>query len=426
MTNESSPTPAGSSRFPWVWLAGVFVVVLGIVAGAVAIDVSGSSGTASASPSGSVAPSEVALASATPTLATTPAPTPTGTAQPTPSPSPTLVAAPLTGLLVTPKAAQQHPIAVMIDDHVLARPQAGFNAASIVWQAPAEGGIPRYMLIFQDQVPASVGPVRSSREYFIEWATEWNAMYVHAGGSSQALATLAAKGHGQWVWNADDFRWEGKYLFRVHEVKVLGGATYPLVPPHNVYTDGVHLRQLAAKIGAADGPLSAHWAFGPDAPLSYRPSGTRITVAYPYEAIQYRYDRATNTYRRYIKPPWGGDFKPQIDAADGRQVAPTNVVILRMGFGPLYPVGTDPHHRLEANDVGHGVAWISSNGVTVKGTWRKASVTAPTLLFGPDGQPISLAPGQTFVQVMQLSDLVTIKAGTVVRSAPMGAMPDPR
>ena len=422
----TAPTPTGDAARPAFSraLAGLVVTLVmaaGVVLAAILVG-SAPSGSAAPSPSPS-GPAPTAVES-TPTLSPTATPSPEPT--PTPVPPPELVPSALTGLLVTEEAAIRHPIAVMIDDHAGARPQSGFNAASIVWQAPAEGGIPRYMLIFQDRIPTKVGPIRSSREYFIEWATEWNAMYVHAGGSSQALATLAAKGHGQWVWNADDFRWEGKYLFRVHEVKVLGGATYPLVPPHNVYTDGVHLRQLAAKIGAADGPLSAHWAFGPDAPLSYRPSGTRITVAYPYEAIQYRYDRATNTYRRYIKPPWGGDFKPQIDAADGRQVAPTNVVILRMGFGPLYPVGTDPHHRLEANDVGHGVAWISSNGVTVKGTWRKASVTAPTLLFGPDGQPISLAPGQTFVQVMQLSDLVTIKAGTVVRSAPMGAMPDPR
>jgi len=66
------------------------------------------------------------------------------------------VAGPLTGLLVSPEAALQHPIAVMVDDHADARPQSGFNAASIVWHAPAEGGVPRYMMIFQDQIPAGV------------------------------------------------------------------------------------------------------------------------------------------------------------------------------------------------------------------------------------------------------------------------------
>jgi hypothetical protein len=404
-----TPSPAGARPAVRRALAGLAIILLVGVGVAVAVLVGSSAGAASRpSPAPSAEPTPSATA-----VPATPPPTPVPTPLPTPEPTPTLVPAALTGRLVTEQVALQHPIAVMIDDHVGARPQSGLNAASIVWQAPAEGGIPRYMLIFQDQIPAKVGPVRSSREYFIEWAAEWNAMYVHAGGSFQALDTLVRHGNGQWVWNADEFRWEGTYLFRVHEVKVLGGPTYPLVRPHNVYTDGAHLRKLAARIGADDGPLTAAWTFGLGALPVERPTGTRITVAYPYEAIQYRYDPTTNTYFRYIKSPYGGAFQAQIDAADGKQVAPRNVVVLQMSFAPLLVNGhPDTHHRLEAKDVGHGVAWISTNGVTVKGTWRKASVTAPTLLFGPGGKPITLTAGQTFIQVMQRSDLVTIKPGT--------------
>lgn len=386
-------------------IAGVLVTLVigvGVIGGAlIAAGAGNQPAGATASPSSPVA-----------SLPAGPSPTPAGptpTLEPTPEPTPTLVESALTGLLVSPEAAIRHPIAVMIDDHVDARPQSGFNAAAVVWQAPAEGGIPRYMLIFQDQVPAGVGPVRSSRQYFIEWAAEWRAMYVHAGGSPQALQTLAQFGRGQYVWNADDFRWEGTYLWRVH------GDRFA---PHNVYSDGAHLRKLAARLGAKDGPLTAAWAFGDDAGLAGRPVGTRITVVYPYEAIQYRYDPRTNTYRRYIRAPLGGPFKLQKDAADGKAVAPKNVVILRMSFGPLND-GHPEKHRLEARDVGHGVAWISTNGVTVKGTWRKASIKAPTLLFGPDGRPITLTAGQTFVQVMKLEDSVTIKAGVVAPPAPV-------
>src|SRR5262249_35860569 len=153
-----------------------------------------------------------------------------------------------------------------------------------------EGGVPRYMLIFQDEIPAGVGPIRSSREYYIEWAAEWNAMYVHHGGSPQALATLRAKGHGQWVWNADGSRWSPTYLWRVPERRA----------PHNVYTDGEHLRALAAKIGADDGPLTPAWQFAPDANTFLRPVGGSVTVTYPYETITYRYDHQTNRYVRYI------------------------------------------------------------------------------------------------------------------------------
>jgi hypothetical protein len=420
-TESPGGAPAApAARRALVALGVTLVVALGVVVGAAVV------GTAPAG-AGRPSSSPIATLAATATVPVAPTLPPTvgPSAAPSPEPTPALVPSALTGLLVTEEAAIRHPVAVMIDDHAGARPQSGFNAASIVWQAPAEGGIPRYMLIFQDQIPGNVGPVRSSRQYFIEWAAEWRAMYVHAGGSAQALATLAQYGHGQYVWNADNFRWEGTYLFRVNQVKVFDGPTYPLVRPHNVYTDGPHLRQLAAQIGAVDGPLTPAWTFGVDIAPRYRPVGARITVAYAYEAIQYRYDATTNTYRRYIKPPLGGPFQPQIDAADGKQVAPKNVVVLQMAFGPLYPVGTDPHHRLEARDVGHGVAWISTDGITVKGTWRKASITAPTLLYGPNGQPITFTAGQTFVQVMRIGDLVQVQPGARKAVPPMGAMPNP-
>jgi hypothetical protein len=380
--------------------------LLGVAIVALAIGIawrSGSPAITGAAATGSPGPlPSIVTATPTPVPATLP---------PTPVPTPVLVPAPLTGLLVSPEAAAQHPIAVMVDDHLEARPQSGFNAASVVWQAPAEGGIPRYMLIFQDTIPAGVGPVRSSREYYIEWAAEWNALYVHAGGSPQALATLAAKGHGQWVYNGEYFRYGaegGGYLWRVKN----------RIAPHNVYSDGAHLRALEAKLGAADGPIEPAWTFAPDASPDVRPDGGTITVVYPYESIRYRYDAATNTYLRFTKQTAStGAYKAEIDAADKVQVAPKNVVILRMFFGPLSDSNPDKH-RLEAHDVGHGQAWISTNGQTVKGTWSKASETAPTLLFGPDGKPITLTAGQTFVQVIPLTYTYSIHDGAVPTAAP--------
>jgi hypothetical protein len=135
--------------------------------------------------------------------------------------------------------------------------------------------------------------------------------------------------------------------------------------------------------------------------------GGTITVTYPYETITYRYDAATNRYVRYINR----SATPQIDRNDGQIVAPANVVILRMAFGPLND-GHPTKHRLEARDVGTGRAWISTNGVTVKGTWKKKSPTAPTLLFGPDGKKVTLTAGQTFVQVLPLGYTLKIEPGT--------------
>jgi hypothetical protein len=67
-----------------------------------------------------------------------------------------------------------------------------------------------------------------------------------------------------------------------------------------------------------------------------------------------------------------------------------------------------------------GTAWIATNGRTVKGTWTKASVTEPTLFFGPDGKPASLTIGQTFIQVMPVGTKVTIADGAAPVLPPVG------
>ena len=392
-----SRAPARSPlRRGLIGLIGIVIAILAILAaGQLGTLFPGGAAAATGTPGPSPAPSQTQVA-ATPSGTPTNSPSPSGTPTPTQPPLPVLVPAPLTGLLVTLEAAARHPIAVMIDDQADARPQSGFNSAAIVWHAPAEGGIPRYMLVFQDTIPEGVGPVRSAREYYVEWAAEWRAMYVHAGGSPQALDTLAAKGHGAWVYNADQFRWGGRYLWR----------TTDRFAPHNVYSDGDHLRALARRLGARDGPMEPVWTFAPDATRDQRPRGGTIRVDYPYETITYRYDANSNTYIRSIN----GSKKPQRDRAGGEVVAPKNVIILRMSFGPLND-GHPQKHRLEARNVGKGVAYIATNGHTVKGQWRKASPTAPTLLFGPDGKPITLTAGQTYIQVIPLNYTFAIKDG---------------
>ncbi|MBI2763951.1 MAG: DUF3048 domain-containing protein [Chloroflexi bacterium] len=394
----TKPAPGLTRRAAWPVLVGGLVIAAIAVGAGAGLLLAGSLGSASATAGPSPLAPSASRESADPSpseptsAARTPAPTSS------PQPTPVLVAAPLTGLPVLETSARQHPIAVMIDDLRAARPQSGFNAAAQVWQAPAEGGIPRYMMIFQDTLPVSVGPVRSARQYFIEWAAEWKALYVHVGGSGQAMSTLAGVGRGQWVYNADGFRFEGTGMSRIKE----------RAAPHNVYSDAGRLRAMAATVGANDGPLTPVWAFGGPTPLDSRPGGTTITIDYPYETITYRYNPGTDRYVRYVDR----SSTPQVDAADGQPIAPTNVVILRMRFGPLND-GHPEKNRLEAQDVGSGEAIISTGGRIIHGTWSKASETAPTLLFGPDGAAATLAAGQTYVQVIALSYAYSIVEGTL-------------
>jgi hypothetical protein len=283
-------------------------------------------------------------------------------------------------MLVDPKLAARHPIAVMVDDHWDARPQSGFTQASIVWQAPAEGGIPRYMMIFAEGDSKSVGPVRSARLYFVQWASEWKAVYAHAGGSPQALALLRAKGQGQVVYNADEFRWAGTFW-----------RTKDRFAPHNLYTDGRHLRALAKSLGATAAPAKAAWQFADDAALAARPAGAKIDITYPHNSIGYRYDRNSNTWLRLV----GG--KPQVDRANKQQVAPKNVVIMQVRFAVSSSL---QHGRLEAGNIGSGPAWIATNGTITSGTWKKSSATAFTRFYDRAGKQIVFTRGQTFIQAI--------------------------
>jgi hypothetical protein len=375
--------------------------------------------TALGSPAASVPPSPIAQtpsstptntassvpsATAAPTASASPTPLPT----PTPVPTPITVPAPLTGRPVSPAVAKRHPIAVMIDDLAAARPQSGLSQASVVWQAPAEGGIPRYMAIFQDTLPKDIGPVRSSRYYYIAWAAEWRAVYAHAGGSPQAKATLAAKGRGQYVYNIDEFRYSGTF----HRIT-------SRFAPHNLYTSGTKLRAAGKHQGAKDKAYTAAWKFAPDASLDARPYGGTITVQYPYNTIKYAYDRKTNTYLRSVT----GE-KKQTDKGTGVRIAPKNVVVMRMRFGPLND-GHPGAPRLEATVVGSGPAWIFTNGRTIKGTWKKTAMTKPTRFYDAKGNQVTLTIGQTFVQVIPGNYPFSYKAGSNTPPASATSSPAP-
>ena len=389
-------------------LAVVIIMIVGVAAGV---------GAASliASPAGSPSPG-VALASLTPTTAATATAAPTATPEPTPSPTPTpiptptpvptptpkptprIVPAPLTGMPVTEAVAKRPVIAVMIDDQFLARPQSGLSQASVVWQAPAEGGIPRYMALFQDTDPKSVGPVRSSRLYFIAWAAEWQAVYVHAGGSPQALALLSSsKGKGKVVYNADEFRYEGRYLYRIKTRSA----------PHNVYSDAKKIRALVKAVGAKPRDYTAAWQFAPDAPLAERPQGSKLAIPYLANKISLRL-RPRHEHLAAVGLRRGQAGRRRDQAADRPQERRRSC---SMSFAPLND--GSKKHRLEAKFTGKGTAWIATNGKTVKGTWRKASMTAPTKFYLPDGTQATLTMGQTFVQVVPLGTKITVKNGAV-------------
>ncbi len=400
------------------------LTVVGLTIGAAVVVVGGAllASGALRPPGTSTAPSLVAVvspsataASASPTATTPPTASPVPTPSPTPTPPP--VAATTDGVWLPASQAAlatRHPFAVMIDDQAQARPQSGLASANIVWQAPAEGGIPRYMAIFQTTDAPAIGPVRSSRLYFVAWATEWKAMYVHVGGAPNALAYLHANA-GKTIYDADEFRWGGAagYLWRITT----------RFAPHNVYTSTAKMDLLETRLKATAPQTASPYTFKDDALPSQRPVSGSIVVPYLANRISYTYDPATNHYRRAVT-----GAKVQVDAGTNQPVAPANVVVLMMSVGPLVNApgaGTNQEkHRLELGYVGHGNALVFNDGRVVKAIWSKASMTAPTLLkyaSGPQaGQPVPLVRGQIFFQVVATGTAITYKIGSLPPPPPPG------
>ena len=330
---------------------------------------------------------------------------PSAAASSSPGPSPSFEAyEDLSGVPTTNKLAHRYPIAVMIDDSPPARQQAGLSFASIVWQAPAEGGIPRYMAIFQSGTPPRIGPVRSARLYFVRWAAEWKSVYLHAGGPPPLRTFLA--GRQTLVLDVN-----GRATSRLHFRSA----------PHNLYTEGPRLRRFAErnKHITADS-----LAYDPTAPGRLQPfadsaleadrgpDGGTIAVTYTSEKVIYLYDRVSNTWLRSV------DGREQHDALDtanpgngtigaGPRIAPTTVVVMVVPIRRSEAIEGPALGRLEADSLGSNTAWVFADGRVTKGTWRKRTPDDRTRFLDAAGHEIVFPRGQVFIQAVPASSAAT-------------------
>lgn len=338
-------------------------------------------------------PEPTPAVTASPTVAPTPTPTaaPTPTPVPTPTPTPAVVSD-LTGLPADPAVAHRLPLAVMIDDNRIARPQSGFNAASIVYQAPADGGETRYMLVFQAEDSPDIGPVRSCRIYFAHWAAEVKAAISHYGGDRKCR-TYVKWQKGKTIWSVDGI---GPGNPAYHRIRTR-------FAPHNAYTSSAELRRVAEKLGAPKTIVAdvyqRPWAF-PSAPET-RPASQQIAMRYRTGLVAYVYDPASNLYTRWL------DGKRQVDPADGKVVTTTNVVVLFQRF--RIDTQVEPGHaRPDVRSIGTGTAWVFREGRRTVGQWRKIDAAGPTRLFDENGREIALVRGRTFIQSVPLDTKVSV------------------
>ncbi len=340
-----------------------------------ALLLTGCSEKAPAQAAASVAATAATAPAITPSATPTPVPTPVPTPTPEPTPPPT------EDVTFIPPNPDIRPVAVMIDnqgDRPL--PQAGIRQAQIVYEILTEYRITRYLAFFWEGMPEMVGPVRSSRHYFLDWAMEYDAVYVHYGYSPQAMKDIPRLKiqninglvHGEAFWDTDPDagNWQDSFTSATRvaaQIETRGLRTEP----------------------AKRFPFTYHDRF--TVPAGGTPA-TQIALTYGKGfTAGYAYDDKTGLYARTR------NGAAQMERNTALQVTPRNLVIQVVSSAPI---PGDKESRIDMKTVGKGIGWLATAGKTWEITWEKTARDAQTIYRLADGSEMILNPGQTWIQVI--------------------------
>jgi hypothetical protein len=367
------------------------VVIAAIVGGLLLVNASNGTPQATASP---IAEASVVLPTESPTPEITPSPTPYMSPTPTPMPS-GWAYSDLDGVAAPSGMAHRIPIAVMIDDQVAARPQSGVSSASIVYQAPADGDQDRYMLVFQEGVATSVGPVRSTRTYYVTWASEYHAVLGHFGGDSISLKVLLpAAQKAKTIYNMDSLKYHQDCPY--HRIK-----TRPA--PHNAYTTSQLMWECAGYLKYPQTiQTTVNRPFRDNTPTAQLPASQVISIVYRTGKVGYEFNRPSDSYLRLVSG------KYEIDPATGGHVHASDIIVMYQTKS-ISPYSEAGHSRPDIATVGSGKALIFQEGKEIVGTWKKKNSSALTRFYDQAGNEIPLVRGEIFIQSIPTSYAVTVK-----------------
>ena len=278
----------------------------------------------------------------------------------------------LNGIEVASKADLSKPVtAIMIENSPDARPHSGLKQAEVVYEAIAEGGITRFLTIFQQHKPQLIGPVRSLRMYYVDWLAPYQASVAHVGGSHASLQEIR---NGKYR-DIDQF-FNGSSYWRANDRR----------PPHNVYTSFEKLDALNAGKGYKSSQFTSFARA--DGKASDKPNAVNIDINFSssWYNTHYDYDKASNTYLRSI----GGQASN--DREEGR-LAPSVVIALHVNETTVMEDGW----RQSIVTTGTGTATVFQNGTAAEYTWRKNDRFSPLELIDAAGKPVALNRGQTWI-----------------------------
>lgn len=276
-------------------------------------------------------------------------------------------------------------IAVMLDNHPDARYQAGLKDADLVFEMPVEGSFTRYMALFQSSYPDVVGSVRSAREQFLDRLLEFDAVYMHFGGSEPADKRIASQGYetvdgmviGSQYWRNND---TGK------------------VAPHNAYTNLVKAQDYVKKMGWHEDAQFENYYFNKTAK---KPGGEKahevIIDINSSNQTSYVFLPEKNVYERYK------NRDKDLDENTQSPIEVSNIIVQNA----KYYVYAATWQKVE--QITEGTGYYISMGEMVPITWKKTSAESLTRYFTEDGKELILNPGQTWIQIVNIGVKPQIK-----------------
>lgn len=284
------------------------------------------------------------------------------------------------------------PIAVMIDNHKEALPQAGLNDAYITYEMIVEGGETRLMALFKGKNLERIGPIRSSRHYFLDYALENDAIYVHYGWSPQAQVDIPKLGVNNI--NGITAGQSASTFWRVTEKQI----------PHNVVTKMSNIIEMAKtrNYSTSSNKESILNYITEEINLNDGIKATNVSIPYSTSNIvKYIYDSQTKKYTRYSKDAL------QIDWVTKQNIATKNIIITFIKNTTLNDGENKDRQTLD--NIGTRDGYYITNGKAIKIKCKKDSRASQTIYEDLQGNEIKVNDGNTFIQICPIDSKVTFE-----------------
>ena len=265
---------------------------------------------------------------------------------------------------------------VMIDNHVDARPSVGLAKAGLIYETIVESPITRFLAVFSsDDEIDKIGPVRSARPFYIDFASEFNGPYIHVGGSNDALEMLSL-----YKYDVNEFS-RGNYFWR-------DGNRYQ---PHNVFSSSDLVNKIVKNSNWEFDDQFDSWIFKADVSEEERQENKiKIDINFKsYDfAVRWEYARESNDY---IRGQGGRVHKDQ----SGDEIRAKNIAIMYTTSRVI-----DDYGRREVKTIGEGESVVFQDGKAIEGRWRRTNKNSRTRFYSEDGEEVEFNVGTSWIEVV--------------------------